>query len=83
MSFRNETLSFPAGPSTPKLFAKVYDHKTLGKDRAIGEAEVDVSLITFDGGRIRLSDFITLLDHLDLAARPTEGRQRKWSRCAR
>ena len=41
-SSRNETLAFPAGPSTPKLQAKVYDHKTLGKDKEIGEADVDV-----------------------------------------
>ncbi|KAL5495683.1 TCB2 [Sanghuangporus weigelae] len=38
----NESFSFPAGPSTPKLYVKVYDHKTLGKDKALGEAEVDI-----------------------------------------
>lgn len=40
---RNESFSFPAGPSTPKLHVKVYDHKTLGKDKSVGEADVDVS----------------------------------------
>lgn len=44
---RNETLAFPAGPSTPKASVKVYEHKTLGKDKCIGEAEVDVSSQTF------------------------------------
>ena len=39
---RNETLAFPAGPTTPKLQVKVYEHKTLGKDKQIGEADVDV-----------------------------------------
>lgn len=43
-SNRNETLAFPAGPTTPKLYAKLYDHKTLGKDKQIGEAEVDVRI---------------------------------------
>lgn len=42
-TFRNEAFSFPAGPSTPKLQVKVYDHRTLGKDKSIGEAEIDVS----------------------------------------
>ncbi|KAH8120625.1 tricalbin [Phellopilus nigrolimitatus] len=38
----NESFSFPAGPSTPKLHVKVLDHKTLGKDKQLGEADVDI-----------------------------------------
>ena len=29
--------------STPKLYAALYDHKTLGKDRLLGEGAIDVS----------------------------------------
>jgi len=38
----NETLDFPVGPSTPKLHVTIFDHKTLGKDKLLGEAEVDI-----------------------------------------
>ncbi|KAI5124397.1 hypothetical protein M0805_008282 [Coniferiporia weirii] len=38
----NETFAFPAGPSTPKINVKVYDHRTLGKDKSIGEADIDI-----------------------------------------
>ncbi|EJD04407.1 tricalbin [Fomitiporia mediterranea MF3/22] len=38
----NEAFSFPAGPSTPKLYVKLYDHNTFSKDRSLGEAEVDL-----------------------------------------
>ena len=42
---RNESFAFSAAPATqPKLFAWVYDHKTLGKDKMLGMAEIDVSL---------------------------------------
>ncbi len=41
---RNESFAFSAAPATqPKLFAWVYDHKTLGKDKQLGMAEIDVS----------------------------------------
>ena len=41
---RNESFAFSASPSTqPKLYVWVYDHKTLGKDKALGSAEIDVS----------------------------------------
>jgi hypothetical protein len=40
---RNETFDFPVGPSTPKLYVSIFDHKTLGKDKSLGDAEVDVS----------------------------------------
>lgn len=39
---RNETFSFSVGPSSTKIYVKVLDHKTLGKDKALGEGEVDV-----------------------------------------
>lgn len=39
----NETLSFSGvSSSTMKLYAKVYDHKTLGKDKLLGEGDVDI-----------------------------------------
>jgi hypothetical protein len=41
--YRNETLSFTAGPMTPKLFVWIYEHKTLGKDKLLGEGYADVS----------------------------------------
>ena len=40
---RNETFDFPIGPSTPKLYVSIFDHKTLGKDKALGDADIDVS----------------------------------------
>ncbi|TBU34912.1 tricalbin [Dichomitus squalens] len=39
----NESFAFSAAPNTqPKLFAWVYDHKTLGKDKLLGSAEIDI-----------------------------------------
>ncbi|KAI9462339.1 tricalbin [Lactarius psammicola] len=38
----NETFDFPVGPATPKLYVSIFDHKTLGKDKSLGEAEVDI-----------------------------------------
>jgi Ca2+-dependent lipid-binding protein len=40
--FRNETFEFSAGAFTPKLFAWIHDHKTLGRDKELGEGEIDV-----------------------------------------
>jgi hypothetical protein len=40
---RNEAFDFHVGPSTPKLYVSIFDHKTLGKDKALGDADVDVS----------------------------------------
>lgn len=66
---RNETLAFPAGPSTPKALVKVYDHKTLGKDKCIGEAEVDVCILT----NAPIGEFLTVAVVVsDLAAYPSE-----------
>ncbi|KAI0308025.1 tricalbin [Multifurca ochricompacta] len=38
----NERFDFPVGPSTTKLYVSIFDHKTLGKDRLLGEVEVDI-----------------------------------------
>ncbi|TFY64762.1 hypothetical protein EVG20_g5845 [Dentipellis fragilis] len=38
----NETFTFSAGPPTTKLYAYIWAHKTLGKDKLLGEAEVDI-----------------------------------------
>ena len=40
--FRHESFTFVAGPLTPKAFVCVFDHKTLGKDKVLGEGELDV-----------------------------------------
>jgi hypothetical protein len=39
---RNESFEFAVGPSTTRLHVLIFDHKTLGKDKSLGEAEVDV-----------------------------------------
>jgi len=39
---RNEPFLFSASPLTPKLHVWIHDHKTLGKDKEIGEGDVDV-----------------------------------------
>ncbi|KAJ7169501.1 C2 domain-containing protein [Mycena filopes] len=38
----NESFHFAAGALTPKLFVWVHDHKTLGKDKLLGEGEIDI-----------------------------------------
>lgn len=40
---RNESFTFSAGALTPKIFVWVYDHKTIGKDKLLGQATIDVS----------------------------------------
>ena len=40
---RNESFEFAVGPSTTRLHILIFDHKTLGRDKSLGEAEVDVS----------------------------------------
>jgi hypothetical protein len=42
---RNESFNFSAGALTPKLFVWIWDHRTLGKDRLLGEAEIDVRYV--------------------------------------
>jgi len=38
----NETFDFHVGSSTPKLYVSIFDHKTLGKDKALGDADIDI-----------------------------------------
>ncbi|KAF7437156.1 hypothetical protein PC9H_003992 [Pleurotus ostreatus] len=38
----NESFIFTAGQFTPKLFAWIHDHKTIGKDKLLGDGEVDI-----------------------------------------
>ncbi|KAI5991533.1 C2 domain-containing protein [Pisolithus albus] len=38
----NESFVFPASSTTSKLYVWVYDHKTLGKDKVLGEGEVEI-----------------------------------------
>jgi len=38
----NESFVFAASSLTPKLFFWIHDHKTLGKDKELGEGEVDI-----------------------------------------
>ncbi|KAJ7139747.1 C2 domain-containing protein [Mycena epipterygia] len=38
----NETFNFSAGSYTPKLYIWIHDHKTLGKDKLLGEGEIDI-----------------------------------------
>ncbi|KAK7064548.1 C2 domain-containing protein [Favolaschia claudopus] len=38
----NETFNFAASEFTPKLYVWIHDHKTLGKDKLLGEGEIDI-----------------------------------------
>lgn len=38
----NETFDFSVGPATSKLYVSIYDHKTLGRDKSLGEVVVDI-----------------------------------------
>lgn len=38
----NETFTLSASALTPKLYVWVHDHKTLGKDKLLGDGEVDI-----------------------------------------
>lgn len=42
--FRDEALHFILGPNDKNASVHVIEHKTLGKDKVMGTAEVDVSL---------------------------------------
>jgi hypothetical protein len=78
---RNETFDFPVGPSTPKLHVTIFDHKTLGKDKLLGEAEVDVrnlshhSLPVFGSGRFQIWQHIQSVSNsaADVAVEITNG----------
>lgn len=52
---RNESFNFAASSLTPKLYVWIHDHKTLGKDKLLGDAEVDVRFFTFRRGWMRLT----------------------------
>ena len=45
---RNELVSFNASAATPRLHLEVFDHRTLAKDRSLGEADIDVSSTLLD-----------------------------------
>ncbi|CAL1696266.1 unnamed protein product [Somion occarium] len=38
----NETFTFVANPSYPTLYVWIHDHKTIGRDKLLGSAEVDI-----------------------------------------
>ncbi|KAJ7225891.1 C2 domain-containing protein [Mycena pura] len=38
----NESFTFAASGSTPKLYVAIHDHKTLGKDKLLCEGEIDI-----------------------------------------
>ncbi|KAG8929500.1 hypothetical protein FRC02_005514 [Tulasnella sp. 418] len=38
----DETFTVPVGPDTKSFNATIYDHKTLGKDKTLGEADIDI-----------------------------------------
>ncbi|KAG7099557.1 hypothetical protein E1B28_001390 [Marasmius oreades] len=38
----NETFTFSASTLTPKIYVWLLDHRTLGKDKPLGEGEVDI-----------------------------------------
>ena len=49
---RNETFNFDASASA--LTVKMYDRKTIGKDKEVGEALIEVSYEREDAGRVVL-----------------------------
>ncbi|KAG6869143.1 hypothetical protein C0993_012241 [Termitomyces sp. T159_Od127] len=38
----NESFNFSAGPHTAKLYVWIHEHKTIGKDKDLGDGEVDI-----------------------------------------
>lgn len=42
---RNESFSFQVSQDSKTMNVSVFDHKTFGKDKLVGEANVDVSAI--------------------------------------
>ncbi|GLB36472.1 putative tricalbin [Lyophyllum shimeji] len=38
----NEAFTFAASPQSPKLYAWIHDHKTLGRDKDLDEGELDI-----------------------------------------
>jgi len=49
--YRNESFTFNGvGPETHILHIAVFDHKTLGKDKFVGDADVEVgSFVEYQG----------------------------------
>lgn len=43
LSSRNESYSFNVVPGVTSFTVTVYDHHSIGKDKELGEADVDVS----------------------------------------
>lgn len=65
-AYRNESFTFAATAFTAKLYIWVYDHKTLGKDKVLGEGEIEVRVAPL------LEEVFPRLIHLhtDLASCP-------------
>ena len=40
-------MEFVAGPAQSTLYAWIYDHKTLGKDKLLGSGQVDVGFTLY------------------------------------
>jgi len=57
-SYRNEAFVFAASALTTKLFICVHDHKTIGKDKDLGDAEVEVGHLFSSVGLCLLGDLI-------------------------
>ncbi|TFY83046.1 hypothetical protein EWM64_g967 [Hericium alpestre] len=58
----NETFTFSANPAISKLYAWIWDHKTLGKDKILGEAEVDIWRHVRPTGQSSADVFVELRD---------------------
>jgi len=75
---RDESFLFAASPLTPKLHVWIHDHKTIGKDKEIGEGDVDVSLFFFGS----LDTIVLFMNSItDLASYQTRGRFVRRSLC--
>ncbi|EIW86483.1 tricalbin [Coniophora puteana RWD-64-598 SS2] len=59
----NESFVFDAGASTPKVEVHVFDHKTLGKDKLLGQGEIDIWRHIQPGSVNSREVFAELRDH--------------------
>ncbi|OCH88587.1 tricalbin [Obba rivulosa] len=58
----NETFAFSAAPGAqPKLYAWIFDHKTLGKDKQLGSAEIDLWRHLQPGSGVNTAEVLTEL----------------------
>ncbi|EMD41578.1 hypothetical protein CERSUDRAFT_110127 [Gelatoporia subvermispora B] len=58
----NETFTFSAAPGAqPKMYAWIFDHKTLGKDKQLGSAEVDLWRHLQPGSGVNTAEVLTEL----------------------